>query len=199
MRRGLSLVEVAVSLCLLSLLMGLMFHIYRLGSMSWRKTEGQTELLHNCQVVTSRLAREVERSVYASASAGPGAVAFLSAVNVTTGEVSLNPTTMLARWQQYLVFYFDAPSRQVFLRNVALLPSDPEGDTPRPIEQYATGGPQPLANWLNQGKVLARDIYRCDFLLNDGTLTVSLEGEKPPVGNAPPEKLSLRTTTLFRN
>ncbi|GMU51595.1 MAG: hypothetical protein AMXMBFR33_07410 [Candidatus Xenobia bacterium] len=152
--RGQTLLETLVSLGLLSLLMVLMFAVYRTGANAWMKGDAQVSLIQDLRVVTERLAREVERSAYESATLDPGpnagtALAFLSSWDEVAQRYDYDPAVGSPGWHKYFVCYYDAPAREVRWLEVAL---------PTPT---TTAAPLPgLASYRAGGRVLASQVDR---------------------------------------
>lgn len=190
--RGHTLLEQLVGMGLLSGLMLMMFFIYQYGASAWKKGETETDLLQESQKLVARLQREAERSVYASASLDPGpdtgtAVAFLSCWDEATERFDVDPATGSPMWHEYHVFYYDGPSREVRWKRVPVAPTV----TPVPLAA--------LAGERNGGRVLARDVVRCDFQLSEQLLGLELEIEKKRYGTPTPERLQLPVLIYLRN
>lgn len=192
-RRGQTLLETLVSLGLLSLLMMLMFAVYRMGANAWMKGDAQVSLIQDLRVVTDRLAREVERSAYESATLDPGpnngtALAFMSSWDEATQRYDYDPAVGSPVWHRYLVCYYDAPAREVRWVEVDLA-------TPT-----TTAAPLPgLAGYRSGGRVLASQVDRCDFILTESLLETRLETSRKRYGSDIPEKLQLDGAAFFRN
>jgi hypothetical protein len=190
--RGHTLLEQLVGMGLLSGLMLMMFFIYQYGASAWKKGETETDLLQESQKLVARLQREAERSVYASASLDPGpnagtAVAFLSCWDDATERFDVDPATGRPMWHEYHVFYYDGPSREVRWKRVPVAPTV----TPVPLAA--------LAGERNGGRVLARDVVRCDFQLSEQLLGLELEIEKKRYGTPTPERIQLPVLIYLRN
>ncbi|MEW6279273.1 MAG: hypothetical protein AB1758_11660 [Candidatus Eremiobacterota bacterium] len=191
-RAGATLIETLIGLSLLCLLMLMMFFIYRVGASAWKKSEAQTQLLQEGQVVTGRLSREVERSVYDSASLDPGpnngtAVAFLTCWNETANRYEYDAASRSPIWQRYEICYYDSATQEVRWTQAPFVPST----TPAPL-----GG---LAGFRNGGRVLARNVTRCDFVLTDHVLELQLELQRKRYGSDDLEKVELPCRSVFRN
>lgn len=188
-----TLVELMVAFGLLSLLMGMMFFIYRQGAAAWKKTEAQTQLLQQIQVFTTRLNREAERSSAVSAALDPGpltgtALSLPSCWDHSTNRYDYSALSRAPVWHQHLIFYFNSATQEVFLREEPVLP-------PR-------SGPLPLAGlaaFRSGGKVMARGVSLCNFTLQNGLLEVEFELRMKRYGSEQPEVVRLPTRVYFRN
>jgi len=192
-RGGLSLLELMVALGLLSLMMVMMFFIYRQGASAWKKTEAQTQLLQNLQVFTNRLSRETERSIYASAAADPGpstgtAVSMLSCWSDMNSRYDYSGLTRGPIWQKYLVFYYNNATQEVLLREI---PLTPPGSTAVPLAG--------MAAFRTGGRALARNVTQCNFTLQDRLLEVQLELKLKRYGSPSLEVLQFPCRVFFRN
>ncbi len=192
-RQGFTLIEAMVAYMLLAILFLMMFFIYRTGASAWKKAEAQTQLLQEAQVVTGRLSREIERSVYASAGLDPGpgtgtAVAFLSCWNDATGEYDYDPGSRSPLWHKYLICYYNAATQEVFWTETPLVPPS---STPAPLAALAT--------FRNGGKLLARNVTRCDFTLSEDMLELQLELSRKRYGSETLEVVQLPLRVFFRN
>ncbi|MCA9792811.1 MAG: hypothetical protein KC910_13485 [Candidatus Eremiobacteraeota bacterium] len=193
MTRGHTLIEIMVSMGLLVLLLGVMFLIYRTGANAWKKSEAQVQLVQDAQVVTARLSREVERSIYASACLDPGpnngtAVSFLSCWNEATASYDYDPASRSPVWQKDVICYYDGPSREVRWTEVPLTPATP---TASPLVG--------LAGLRAGGRVLARDVTACDFVLSPRVLEMRLQMERQRYGSGAPERVEIPCRMFFRN
>lgn len=191
--RGHTLVELMVGFMLLTLLFGMLYFVYRTGAGAWKKSETQVELLQEAQVVTSRLSREVERSVYDSAEVDPGpnigtAVAFLSCWNDATDQYDYDATSRSPIWHKYLICYYDAANQKVYW-NETPLGSPTTAAAPLPA----------LATYRSGGKLLASHVTRCDFTLSEEVLELQLELERKHYGSEKLEQIQLPTRVFFRN
>lgn len=185
---------------LFGILMTLMVGAFSMGSKTWRKADEQAEVLQNLQVVSTRLSREMERSVYQSLSIASGndALSFLSALD-PNGQFAMDAGGN-TQWQKYIIFYYDSGADEVLFREVPLVGGSAEIMTPGPIESYNDGtGAKPLANYLNSGRPLARGVTQ--FLVGRAgaqLVTLQLAAEKQ-FGTRKPTTASLRSSVHLRN
>ena len=194
--------ELMLAMSLLAGLLTFTFLIFRMGSNSWKSVEAKAKLQSEMQVATARLTREVERSTYASASLDPpgvGSACSFACPLDNQAQVSLNSGSGRPDWHQYLVFYHNATTRELWFRSLPIGAGDPERTSAEPIELFDAAGPQPLAFFRTQGKPLARWVAGCRFTMSAGLLQGELAGEHPRSWSATPERFSLRVVSLFRN
>lgn len=201
--RGTTLLETMIGAMLLCLMMAALFFIYQMGASAWKKGEAQTELMADIETCHARLIRELERSTYASLSldpvAPPGpAISFLSAVD-DAGQFCFDTVTQQIQWQKYVAVYYDAASREVRWREIALAPGAPEANTPEPIESYDAGGGAPLATYLTGGQAMARNISSLQMVWSNGVLELTTRGERKRYGSERLEEFSLRSVVGLRN
>lgn len=175
--------------------------LFRTGASGWKKMEAQSSMLADYEVLTAKLSREVQRSVFASASmaAGPNGstVAFLSAMD-PNGVFAVDTTTYQPKWQKYLVFYFDEPNRNLYLTEVPLAAGSPEADIPEPIENY-DAGTNNIEDYRTDGRLLMQDLDTCTFTLDNEMLIVEVTGSRKRYGDSDPEKLHMISRAAFRN
>lgn len=192
-RQGFTLPEAFVSFFLLSLLFMMMFFIYRQGASAWKKSETQGELLQEAQAVTRKLTRDAERSSFASLTLDPAApataVAFASCWSPATMSHEYDPFGRSPVWQRFEIFYYDALAREVRWK-----------EAPLPGAPTTTVGPLAgLAGLRSDGRVLARNVIRCDFTRGDHTLDFELELERKRYGSGRVERVELPARVYFRN
>lgn len=191
--KGHTLLELVLGMGLLVLLMTAMFFLYQMGASAWKKGETQTELLQQAQMVTGRLEREVERSVYAATVLDPGpssgtAVSLLSCWDEAAQRYDYDPATRSPVWHRYQICYFDAGAGVVYWKDVPLAPPS---TTPLPMVG--------LAGQRTDGRVLARNVVTCDFRLSEQVLELQLALEKKRYGSQGPERIEVPATAMFRN
>lgn len=173
---------------ILSMMMAMMFLIYRQGANAWKKSEAQTDLVHSARGVSARLEREIERSIYDSASLDAGtAVAFLSSYDDATQRYDYDAVNRTPVWHKYLICYYDAAAREVRWKEVPIAPTT----APTPLAG--------LAGQRNGGVLLAKDVTRCDFVLSDRLLQLNLELQRKRYGSEAPESIRLPCSMFFRN
>jgi hypothetical protein len=200
-QRGITLVELLVASFVLGLLGILTAALFRTGANGWKKMEAQSTMLADYEVLNSKISREVQRSIFSSASVathpdGP-TLAFLSAVD-DTGEFVLHEDTFEPVWQKYLVFYFDQPARKLYLREVPLEDEAPEKDIPEPFEEYDEGSGD-LNDYRTDGRLLMTDLDSCEFTLDNFMLTTEVKGSRVRYGDSQPETLHMINSVGFRN
>lgn len=175
--------------------------VFRVGAGGWKKLEAQSTMLADYEVLTSKLAREVQRSVYSSASKAfdPNgeSLAFLSAVD-DTGTFLLDNTTFAPKWQKYMIFYHDLAARRIYHTHLDLDPSSTIVDNPDVITNYPEGTGN-LNNYRTGGRLLMTDMDVCTFDLADSMLTVKVEGSRKRYGDEKPETLKMEFSLAFRN
>jgi prepilin-type N-terminal cleavage/methylation domain-containing protein len=198
-RYGYSLIEVVVAMGILTLLLAIAFNAFVTGANAWQKGDAQTELLQNCQLTTTRLSHEAERTIYGSVTvaANGQAVSMASAVYASTGQFAVDPASSNLQWQNYLIFYYDASLYAVCEQTV---PISPPTFTPVPIEQYNAGnGPQPLSSYLNNGTPIAHDVTQFNVHQAQTLLTVNVTAQKGRYGSQAPETVSTYAVAHMRN
>jgi type II secretory pathway pseudopilin PulG len=200
-RSAFTVLEALLSMALLSLMLVAAFWCYRMGALAWKKSEAQSELQNTAQLLQSRLCREVERSIYASASADPPGTgtAFALLLPVTNGgDVALNSAEFVPSWQRYGVFYL-ASEGELRFRDIPLAPGSPEANNPEPIDRYDAGGMQPLSSYRTGGQVLGRGVRLFEVRLSQGLAEFTLRVERPRFTGGTPESYMLHVASAFRN
>lgn len=182
-----------VAFLLLSLLMVMMFFIYRTGASAWKKSEAQMRLLQDAQVFTTRLSREAERGAHASVSLDPGptagtALSFLTCWNATTQQYEYDASARSPVWQKHLLLYYDSAAKEVLLREIPLAPVS---TTAVPLA--------PLSGFRSGGRTLARNITNCSFSVQDRLLELQLTLELKRYGSPKLEQVQLPTRVFLRN
>lgn len=196
-----SLIDLTVAMSLFLMLLGMLFTIFFLGSKAWRKTDDRYELLRNTQAVASQINREAERANIYSVSIIPGrAVSFLSPMNAAGNFVTDNLGDV--RWERYVIFYLDAPSQEVRMVEVPLLPGSFERRTPQPIDRFVSlSGVQPLSAYLVGGRVLGTHItlFEPEQPTGSKRLTVHLHTVQPSTTRSQDLTLDFTASALLRN
>lgn len=209
-RRGSTVIELLVAAGVLSLLGLLTVALFRTGASGWKKLEAQSGLLADYEVLSSKLTREVQRSVAGSVSIGAypdgTTLSFLSAVDDTgTFVIDTSDDPGFSHdykpvWQKYLIFNYDSNKREVTLNEVLLNAGSPQAKAPAPIETYDAGtGPKPLSSYRSGGRLLMKDVDACTFSLNNNILTLEVQGSRKRYGRIDPEKLQMKASANFRN
>lgn len=135
-------------------LLAALFAIFFMAAKALRRTDQQSDLLRNIQVVTKQFSKEAERSHFLSTSILPGrAISFVSAMDVNGKFVTDNRGD--PRWQQYAIFYLDLATSEVKRLNVPIVPGSTASQLGVPIERTGGGG---LASYLSGGRILGREI-----------------------------------------
>lgn len=198
---GITIVELLVASFVLGLLGLLTVALFRTGASSWKKLEAQSSMLAEYEVLNEKLSREIQRSVYASASTAVSpdgsTLAFLSAID-EHGVFVLNPTTHEPEWQKYLIFYFHQPTRKCYMAELPLAAGSPEKDTPETLENYDAGSGN-LNDYRKDGRLLMTDLDVCNFTLADSMLNLEIGGSRSRYGSSQPEVLKMTNSTAFRN
>ncbi len=195
-RKGATLAEVLVGGFVLSLLLLAVTEIYRNATAAWIKGEQQSALLQQVQLGLTRIDKEVERSVYDSLSISSDfrGAALLSAL-YSDGVFMFDAPTQQPRWQNYIVFYHDPPTRELRRVEVPVV-GTPQETAAAPIENF--GAMTPIENYFVGGEVIARDIEQCVFgVTPDGLLSVLLKATKK--GKSTVDEVEMTTQSGFRN
>ena len=144
--RGLTLLETLLTMTMLGLLLGLVFHFFRWGSAQFQTTSLQGTLQAEALQISHKLAADLERSAPESVSleTGPGreltldgqvfkrhAVCF-STLADWRSPTSYEPSTGLALWDRYLIYYSDLQEQGGFYR----LFIDPGGSAVGPYADF---------------------------------------------------------------
>ncbi len=193
------MLEVLIASFVLTILLGAIFLIFEIGSRAMLKTESRTDLLQSLQVGVGRWSRELEPSVYGSVTVAPDgkALSFLSASSdLYDGDYAVASNGSLV-WQKYLVYYHLSADETLRRVEVPLAPGSPEANAAGPIETY--GPALPLSNYLAGGRVVARFVYSCDFVLAPPIVRCRLEARQPKPGGVEFETLSLESRVRLRN
>lgn len=196
-RRGVSLIELMVTVGLFTLLSTAMFWIFKMGASSWHKADTQSDLLRDVQTSVRWVERDAEPSTFASLDKFEDAdhVAFclLSAVEPKSvnpePQFILDPVSQLPVWQRYVIYHFDRPKAVFTMREIPV----PAGTPPVPLANLSTylGAPDE--------RVLARHVSECGVLIQDGLLELTLTCSRYRYGRPDPETCRLRTVTRPRN
>lgn len=191
--QGATLIEAIVSLSMLSLLMVLMFQVYRLGAAAWQSGEADVQLAQAAQLVTDRLTREVARSPFASVSLDPAtppatAIAFLSPMDPLDNIPDYDGPLRSAVWHSFSIVHHVAATKELRWRR---LPLSTPTTTPTPLAS--------LGLERNGGTLLAAEVTTCEFSLVDRTLELRLVMERQRYGKTDPDRMELRSSTCFRN
>lgn len=191
--RGHTLIEAMVAMTLLSILMVVMFLVYRTGAVAWKAGETEVQLSQAAQLVTDRIAREAARSSVASLSLDPPvapstAVAFLSLVSDTTGLPDYSASQRTPVWHSYSIFAYDAGKKEIRFKSLDLT-----------SPQTATIPLSTLDVDRAGGGLLAGEVTNCEFFTNAQTLSVQLGLERKRYGKDQPDHFELHSVVVFRN
>lgn len=193
--RGVTLLELALSMGVLALLLALLFLVWHIGSRAWQGSDLRADLRNDLGIVVDNLARDVERSVYDSLSIDAEALSFLSAVDYD-GVYVLNDLGQPV-WQRFVLLYRNGEDNT--LRRIDLPLPVPREDAV-PIEACDMGGGLlPLSAYLWEGRVLARNVVRftpSSPVERNVSVRIGLEKEQR---DRAPATLEVVTGATFRN
>lgn len=205
--RGFTLAEALVGAVVAGMLFGAIFWVYRNAASAFMKGDTLTHLRHATLTGSQKLSRDLERSVYDSLSVSPDAraISFLTALD-PNGEFQFDAITQQARWQAYLIYYYEAaggaaPERSLKRRRVSVV-GTPQETAPTPIESF--GAAQPLSSYLSGGDPVALELDFCEFLVElspsgEPLIRARLRAEKKRYGSERLESFELETVTHLRN
>ena len=191
--QGASLIETLIALSMLSLLMVVMFSIFRMGAAAWKSGEADAELAQSAQVITDRLTKEAARSALASIALDPStapstAISFLSPVDPVTNLPDYDGSVGSPVWHSQSVCYYDAATKEVRWRSIPL------------TSPTTTASPlATLASDRTGGSLLSQEVVECEFVLLDRVVEVYLTLERKRYGKETPDWLELRSSVCFRN
>lgn len=181
---GLTLVETLISMTLLSLLLGLLFAIYRTGARGWMSADADAELLGRVHGLALKVARKVEGSNRQSLVMVEPGMPLPSHLQMTLpshlkgfsvisafdddGRFVYEPGRQLPNWNRGQVFYHDANTEQVFEKEVGLVGASREERVRNYILQFERGAPPlpyqiPLPNHFSGGTPIANGIKDISF------------------------------------
>ncbi len=113
-KRGMTLLEVMMSLTIFVMLLGLITYIYTVSSKSWLKVRQQIDVKDNAQITMVRIMREIRGSARKSVTiisypntADPNcqAISFLSSYDDTSHISDYDTTSGKMVWTKYVLFY----------------------------------------------------------------------------------------------
>lgn len=192
-----TIIEMMVALALLGMLIGMVVMIYMTGASAWRKGDTRSELLQDALVTSSSLASEIEQSTYGGLEAAPSGegVAVLS-LRDGQGNFELSDTGAPI-WQRWVVYYFK--SGEIRQTEVPWVAPPEDRVTPMPLSAY--NPPLSITDYLNGGRVIARNVYDAEFTLVPGTASVSfhIELSKRRYGRPDPEFVTFDSVLTTRN
>lgn len=187
-RGGFTLIESIISCSLLGTILITTGMIYQMGANAWAKTRTQSEMLQAMQTSSKRLTIELENSCPQSLTVSSEAVAFLSARDDDGTPILAADGTLI--WQKYVIYYYDQARQELLRKELPLVAGSPQQTEPAPIEEYLPG--TPLANHLNAGIAVARDVKECEFNLVDTRVELITMCERQRYGRTDGETLSFR-------
>lgn len=197
-RKGLSLVEVSVTVGILLLLFGAISLIYQSSARVWRKVDSRTALLRETQVVARNLERALEVTHPFGLARADNAVAYLSATDASNTLETDAEGRLL--WKRFVILYVD-PAGRIRRRYLPLAGPTPDPpsfqqETGASLEDFLTG-PEPTDSYLTHTGVITR--FELKNSGDYGSLyELIVEGEEP-VGTGRKEHMSLRTKVSIRN
>lgn len=153
--RGLTLLEMMVSLTLIGLIFAAVIAIYVVGSKAWRKGNVRGELLQELQVISNKLTKDAERTTLPSVTIGPAQdkISLLRLYD-QDGDFLLNS---LGRpiWTSWAVYFQDGsdlryqevpwPADEATRTNPLQIEAL---DPPLTLDDYAVGGKSYSSNLL---------------------------------------------------
>ncbi|MEW6282798.1 MAG: prepilin-type N-terminal cleavage/methylation domain-containing protein [Candidatus Eremiobacterota bacterium] len=191
MRRGVTLMEMLISVGLLGILLGAVLFLYLVGGRAIAQGDVRSDLMRDLQVTSMKLTQEIETSCYAGLSVGAGGVAVLSAVPAGGGSPGLGPDGSVI-WAKYVVFWHDAGTAVVKRQEYPITPTT----SGQPIEMWEG---KTLADYQTGGTVIGRNITGLTFEVPPGStrLKAILTGQRLLKGK--PHRLDMSFTLRLKN
>lgn len=196
-KRGLSLVELTLSMAIFGLLLGSLFLIFRAGSLAWSRQDTNLDLFQASRAVMVRWSNEFLESNAETVLATGASLSFASARQLSGGGFAATSPAMHPLWQKYLLYYRDPASREMRRRELSL--SSPT-QTIKTLVDYDFGsGPQALATYTSGGEVLLKDVEAVDFAMSGGTCTLILTTHQSTYGSAQGQLVRLQCSARCNN
>lgn len=201
--RGLTLVEILIVFTLFGVLLTAIFGIFNMGMQAWHKASTKNEMLHQVQLVSFRMSKELELSALESLSINKttGIVCFLSPLD--SNGVFVVDHRGRPEFQEYVLYYRRAANDTVFRRTVPLISGAPQRRVPLPIETYDDGtGLKGLSTYATGGQQIAKFIKKFEpGILPEpvSQLTWELRAERKRYGTNRPESVTSNSAAYLRN
>ena len=201
--RGFTIPEMFVASAIVGILTVMVFAAYLAGLKAFFKSQAQNEMLAQLQLAARRISLPMEQTAAASITlAGNGkALSFLTSYDEDGVPQFIGPAA--PRWEAYLVFYYDAPNKQLLKSRYNLPATAPQVWTPTPIERYNPGtGPKNLNWYLRDGERQARLVENFQVELEPSLpngYRFHMDALRPREGNRPESRSSMDWTVVIRN
>lgn len=191
-RQAFTVLEILLAAGLFLLLSVLLVDVFRRSARAALQGSTRASLVQQTNAACHRFAREVERSIYESASCGGSTFSCLSALD-TNGVFVYDEATRAPRWQYYLVFYLDSANHQFRLRKIPVS-GTPTENAPAPLETFPPA--QPLSTYASGGQAIAQEIYACEFSLTPGRLATMIVGAQGQRRDRAQPEIYVQTTLV---
>ncbi|MGE0493367.1 MAG: type II secretion system protein J [Vulcanimicrobiota bacterium] len=170
-RFGFSLLEVLVSVAILSLVFTALLAVYAFGIRLFTRTDQRSELIRNAQLAVTTLQHDLMDSSFASLEIDGSTLAFLA-----PSPASLDSSGR-ATWKSYLIYSLE---ERTLRRRVVEIPAGaPQVESPGPISGFDPGsGPQELSAYLTsvpQSRVMARELDQFIVYPDEQSQSVKVE------------------------
>lgn len=147
MKRGMTVMELVVTIGLLSTVLFVVFAIYATCLRSWRAVDARSQASRGLSVALQHLRADLEFAHFESLQVDGAAVALLHPLPAA-GQARLD-SERVPTWTEYVIYYHDASTRE--LRRISL--GFPGG---QPVDVTAHHGP--LAGLLSGGETVASGV-----------------------------------------
>ena len=193
--RGMTLLEVCVSVGLLGMVITAIFGFYVLGLKLWGTNSSRSSILSSYHVANRTLGRFVSESNSAGTSIDNDAGA-LSLINSrdSLGEPSLAPDGRRL-WQGWEIFYREGDTLKRTRLDWSASAADRETVTPMEV---ATGLSLAGAVSGADGRLVASHIYQVEFFLEPDGASLRVELEFRKASRQKPQGEKFQTTTVLR-
>lgn len=195
--KGVTLLELMVSVGIFGLLLVALFFIFRTGANAWTKGHTESAMLSTLQVVSARLSRAAERSTRYSLNVDSVAkgVSFLSAVDAN-GRFQYNPVSRLPLWQEYLIYFYDSTRQTINMRAIPVVGTPQE----RAATTFERAFGTPLSDEFVGGVAIARKIVDARFEQTaDDQLVLEFDVERTRYHLQGSKLITSRTVVKLRN
>lgn len=190
-RAGHTLMEMLIAVALLGIMMGALLYLYLTGGRAVSQGDVRSDLLRSLQVTGQALAREIETSCYGGLSLAPSALAVLAAAPPEGGPPTLAGDGSVL-WRKYVVFWLQPSDKTIRRRELPIVPSG----VGQPVELW---GGQPLAHYLSQGSVVARDLVGFAPSVTPGTRLLKTVLTAERLFRGQPKTLTLEIAIKIKN
>lgn len=164
--RGHSVLEVLLTVGLLTLLMMAVLLVYVTGTRAWLRGDAQAERLGQTQALTARLVRDLQVSLYAGLEVSPEGVSCLSPHD-QEGKVEPDQSTGKLAGKRFILYWTNGSQ----IRRRELTPS-----LPKPIPLSLVEPVLPLATYFQAGETITRLPTKLRFSQDLRLVTCRLEG-----------------------